>query len=1005
MKIPISSNKRWRWRTWLYPPLILAAALGRMAVADVCTPAILDDQMNLTIPCVEFEEQRYQGALIYKPINGHHRWELAQVGASTCEGEEDLFCAIILGESNEMTIPNVMVGDFLYRALLDVNGALTDFTYRTHYSLLSDDSREFSGNTKDTMNCWKNDKDLDEPDKIYTGTCGKLCEDMINEKTNSPSFQKMDALERIEKKAQYLEYCTGDISCSIIDQQDQDIDGVTDKCEENILGTSKMSADSDGDSYSDYEEFVDFPSFDPLIADIPYLHFDVLGNTSIILYKTVGSGTQAVEGTTVTTEMATTTEQIDSLSRKVSSAFSIEVETKASWTSLGSVKYKTELGFAKTTSHTTATTEENREAYQNALEKSKSTELSITGGNISVDVSIKNEGKVGVRLNNLALNATIGNGINSIVAILKHEASVSLQPGGVANQVRFDADIDTDTALALMRTPNAIRYHMNRPKMTVEKFDNTGDFQKTTELDFDAFLATKLNSNTAAIQLDFGDGTNKIYSVSVGGKNGRTMKDMMEIIGHQYETSDGKITKICKEQNTPSCQPANYIANNPAKNQRWGFWFVTKRAEVADDYLNTTSFDDLKLKTTSGRDEIIIVYITDEDEDRISLRNELLHGTSDTKVDSDDDGISDYDEIKVSWTVPETAGPPFKARQVFSDPASKDADEDGLSDPEEKDKQTDPLSRDTDGDGLNDKDDPEPLIPKKAPPPKKEQPSDPPTVIVKYISDIQVRATSSDNCDFDSYLRGQGYTRLGCWEPDENGQGTDGSRGDNKMSLYALYKDADDDTVTRYVEKITVVASEDDDTCPTSPDGGKQIGCWEVDGEGTSQGTYGSNGDELMSMFVTYKTGKLAAASQYLADLHLIQRDSKYCGAKAGYGFVGCWANDEDSFGTDKNSPFENNFMTMSAKYLTQLNYKQQGAFQWKKAIEGFVPIDAYKPTVCRLVGGNNYGTVNNEGCSVGTQFDEYEVLLNGNFGNNQGYGTGAGRLCTPFHTTLCLQY
>lgn len=114
MKITMSNKK-----TWLYPFPLMMAAFGHTVTAEVCTPATLDDQMNLTIPCVEFEERYYQGSLTHKLIDGKMTWEVAGVSVSTCQGDEDLYCAII--ENDKMTIPRLGHGESPYRAVLSID--------------------------------------------------------------------------------------------------------------------------------------------------------------------------------------------------------------------------------------------------------------------------------------------------------------------------------------------------------------------------------------------------------------------------------------------------------------------------------------------------------------------------------------------------------------------------------------------------------------------------------------------------------------------------------------------------------------------------------------------------------------------------------------------------------------------------------------------------------------------------------------------------------------------
>jgi hypothetical protein len=118
------------------------------------------------------------------------------------------------------------------------------------------------------------------------------------------------------------------------------------------------------------------------------------------------------------------------------------------------------------------------------------------------------------------------------------------------------------------------------------------------------------------------------------------------------------------------------------------------------------------------------MYVSDADGDGLFSRDERVLGTSDSNGDSDSDGAtgpcpprcpagtpgiyaSDFFESQVGWDVGPVNGAPV--RRALSDPASADADSDGLADAAEQTKKTDPRNRDTDGDGTNDLVDSDPL--------------------------------------------------------------------------------------------------------------------------------------------------------------------------------------------------------------------------------------------------------------------------------------------------------
>lgn len=102
----------------------------------------------------------------------------------------------------------------------------------------------------------------------------------------------------------------------------------------------------------------------------------------------------------------------------------------------------------------------------------------------------------------------------------------------------------------------------------------------------------------------------------------------------------------------------------------------------------------------------------DSDDDRLMDAEEDKLGTDKYKLDTDSDGLSDYDEAKKWNTNPlnnDTDGDGYfdgQEAQNGYDPLGEgqlDSDSDGLGDADEKKIGTDPDKFDTDGDGLNDK--------------------------------------------------------------------------------------------------------------------------------------------------------------------------------------------------------------------------------------------------------------------------------------------------------------
>ena len=123
---------------------------------------------------------------------------------------------------------------------------------------------------------------------------------------------------------------------------------------------------------------------------------------------------------------------------------------------------------------------------------------------------------------------------------------------------------------------------------------------------------------------------------------------------------------------------------------------ASEMVEVFDNLEGAYDFEALELRKGSS---LLLTYVEDADNDGVFSREEFVNGTSDQDPDSDDDGLTDFIEIRESWLLPVTTG---LSRRIFTDPLYSDLEEDGLLDSEERSRRTDPRNPDTDGDGIRD---------------------------------------------------------------------------------------------------------------------------------------------------------------------------------------------------------------------------------------------------------------------------------------------------------------
>jgi len=465
--------------------------------------------------------------------------------------------------------------------------------------------------------------------------------------------------------------------------------------------TSPTLSDTDGDGISDYIEIIERGvEFDPLVANTPLLELDFVGETDVRVNIAFSDNSQQAtqEEVQLEREQSSSFSTTDSRTHETWAEVGVEVSSQASASFPAGASVSSEVSasasagysYSQTRSVTQESTQRSRQAYNRGLSTSREQGREIADGTVGVGFRITNTGAVSFDLSDLTVTALLRDrsdptSFRAIATLDFKDAipeAITLGPEGETGTLRGEVMIPANLALDLLANPQGLFFEI----ATFELTDEEGrDFQ---------FLRETTNAQTGHVVINFGDGfvldrrvaTNvqRNNGAIVGAQMGTIMEDALDL-SYRTETPGGGGPSILTSVTKPD---GTEVA---ATESGSGFWAVVGQDGTVLD--ESTAFDDIVLEAGGS---ILLFYVEDEDGDGLYAHEEYLFGTSDEDPDTDDDDLTDFEETKTGWTV-EAMVAPYPAR-VFSNPNRADADEDGLTDAQERMARTDPDNPDTDGD-------------------------------------------------------------------------------------------------------------------------------------------------------------------------------------------------------------------------------------------------------------------------------------------------------------------
>ena len=479
-----------------------------------------------------------------------------------------------------------------------------------------------------------------------------------------------------------------------------------DGSEVDTYQTSPTLLDSDGDSYSDYYEIIKAGGdFNPLIANLPQLELALVGTADLVVNIGYSDSTQQAESKSASLESGKSSsdtnyhsnvrkawhqyDQSASVSGGYDDGWNFNVHLKASF----------EEGSAttKTTGYSGTTTKNSQETYNSAVQTSREQGRTIKGGSITMGVQIANTGDISYALSDLTVTAlqrdpTDPSSFKTIATLIADAKGISLAPGSTTGTLEVSADLAAgNVILELMADPSSL-------------FFEVGSFSISNEQKIDfSFLDQVTFAQTGLVVVDFGNDTviSKRVATNIVRSSGKItgipVGEALKTLKLDYKTQPSSVGNNTVNIVTSVTDP---LTGDPVEkntvNDNNSFWVTLKTADSTSPI--NQDFEDIVLEAGQA---VYLLYVTDQDEDGLFLRDETLHGTSDLDKDGDGDGRSDGDEVNKGWRI-NAQLPPLFPGTVYSDPTLADADQDGLNDAAELKLTTDPNNPDTDGDLLCD---------------------------------------------------------------------------------------------------------------------------------------------------------------------------------------------------------------------------------------------------------------------------------------------------------------
>ncbi|HEB55903.1 MAG TPA: hypothetical protein ENI98_06280 [Gammaproteobacteria bacterium] len=446
--------------------------------------------------------------------------------------------------------------------------------------------------------------------------------------------------------------------------------------------------------------------FNPVIADVPHTRIEIASSPVIRLTGTYESGTAWVKDVSVTDSLSQSVSTDATVSRSteltieattgVGAELGFEAGTeggKVTGNISASFSLSTAMASAQSISWSHGQASAAEKVYQESRSRSGSEAITLSGGYLSLPINLSNNGNISYTLTDLRINvlARYMNGTGDYVPVmeLKREDNipVTLSPGQTYSNILMKSYTkDYELIRSFLKNPSGLMFEVSSYSM-VDKDGVSFGFSEET-----------IKQKTALVVIDYGGEHPPEYLLvatsphrSPDQNDGVSMATVMKnILDIPYQTSD---VSTDSGSSYKALSGVRDVLNDASLHKKW-----LVATNVAGDNSNSSGFGSTRI---NAGDSVYLIFVKDEDSDGLSAREEFLQGTSDQLVDTDSDGLTDFEEIRQGWSVKVEGELAYNA---LSRGYNADSDSDGLPDKLERSCGLDPVKADTDQDGISDYD-------------------------------------------------------------------------------------------------------------------------------------------------------------------------------------------------------------------------------------------------------------------------------------------------------------